>query len=620
MAEVYEATHQGHPCAIKILQRRLQLDRTQTQRFENEGSFLLNVRHENLVDVQDMGVWEGSCWIRMELLVGMDLREAIHRLGAMSVGLVGVWLRQVAFGAHQCHTFGVVHRDIKPENVMLLRPDGVKLLDLGVAKIDGEIVTLEGGPEEGLRGTALYMSREQVNNEKHITPAADVYALGMMGWEMFKGEHPYLLGGQRFELMPTLYKQIHEEVPPLHTFGFDRRLSRVFERALSKDWRKRQPDGLAFAEDLGDAVERYLLDHPHDDPNPGEPVLAWLFGEKKDVPSFGTGPMSGQSVTGIGPRRKGPIPVGPLGSANELPAEARPMPRFQTQPLTQVPPGWFLPPVASPVPSFDERVTDLAPPPLEIRRFDTTSMLPEHRDPSAVRALAEYRPVGKTRGAKPRPEPPRGPRSTPEATVIPILRSAADADLADAPTATGSATATPIRPTVDDITVATGARRRSRQLADPQPLRRANDPGAEVLTQRTPRGASRFNPLRIAVIAFAGFLVFGWTYAGRWASLRANAAPNIDPVVHQDLADAGRAEGSPADAGRAETIEVDAGLVQLAPADTAPLQPAPPDARPHASPSADAGRVIVAPPRPRAPPPPRSTPRPAPKNGLQDVF
>src|SRR5512132_1123719 len=193
MAEVYEVQYQGRRYALKVLQRRLQLDSSQLKRFESEGRFLLRVRHPNLVDVQDMGVNEGVFWIRMELLSGMDLREAIHRLGPMSVGLVGAWLRLAAYGAHQCHAFGVVHRDIKPENVMLLRPDGVKLLDLGVAKIDGELVTIEGGPDEGLRGTALYMSPEQVNNAKHITPAADVYALGMTGWEMLKGENPLLL-------------------------------------------------------------------------------------------------------------------------------------------------------------------------------------------------------------------------------------------------------------------------------------------------------------------------------------------------------------------------------------------------------------------------------------------
>jgi serine/threonine protein kinase len=419
MAEVYEVKYQGHRYALKVLQRRLQLDPSQLRRFENEGRFLLRVRHPNLVDVHAMGVNEGVFWIRMELLFGMDLREAIHRLGPMSVGLVGAWLRQAAYGAHQCHSFGVVHRDIKPENVMLLRPDGVKLLDLGVAKIDSEIATVEGGPDEGLRGTALYMSPEQVTNEKHITPAADVYALGLTGWEMLEGESPFLLGGQRFELLPTLYKQVHVEVPPLHRFGFDQRLSRVFERALSKDWRKRQPDGLAFAQELDEAVEHYLISHP-DESSPGEPVLAWLLGEKSEVPSFGTGPMAGRGPSGRGPRPSAPIAVGPLGSTNELPAAERPIPRFHTQPMLQVPSSWGAPLLSEPAVEPDERVTNLAPVPLGIRQFDTVSLPPALRDPSALRALLGYRPPGKTRRAAAQPTSaitPAAPASTRAVTL-----------------------------------------------------------------------------------------------------------------------------------------------------------------------------------------------------------
>jgi len=415
MAEVYEVKLQGRHYALKVLQRRLQLDPSQLKRFESEGRFLLRVRHPNLVDVQDMGVHEGVFWIRMELLHGMDLREAIHRLAQMSVGLVGVWLRQMAYGAHQCHAFGVVHRDIKPENVMLLRPDGVKLLDLGVAKIDSEIITIEGGPEEGLRGTALYMSPEQVNNEKRITPAADVYGLALTGWEMLVGQSPWLLGGQDFELLPTLYKQVHEDVPPLHRFGFDRRLSRVFERALSKDWRKRQPDGLSFAEDLGEAIDDYLALHPDDDPNPGEPALAWLFGEQNEIPSFGTGPMAGRGANGVGPRPSAPMPVGPIGSANALPAAARPIPRFHTDPMIQVPLGWSAPLLVEPDVDPQERVTHLAPVPLGMRRFDTISLPPEHRDPSALRALAGYRPQGKKRGDV-------APQGAPAVAVVPSER------------------------------------------------------------------------------------------------------------------------------------------------------------------------------------------------------
>jgi serine/threonine protein kinase len=595
MAEVYEATHKGQPCAIKMLRRELQLDPTQIQRFENESTILLKVRHDNLVDVQDMGVHEGTYWMRMELLVGMDLREAIHRLGAMSVGLVGGWLRQVAFGAHQCHTFGVVHRDIKPENVMLLRPDGVKLLDLGVAKIDRQIVTLEGGPEEGLKGTALYMASEQVKDEKHITPAADVHALGMMGWEMLKGEHPWMLRGQHFDLISTLYKQVHEEAPPLHAFGFDRRISRVFERALSKDWRARQPDGLAFAEDLGDAVDRYLTEHRDEDPNPGEPVLAWLFGEKGDIPSFGTGPMSGRRMTGIGPRRSVPIPVGPLGSANELPPDARPIPRFPTEPLSHLPPGWFRPPVAQPITNPDDRVTDLSPPPLEIRRFDTISMPPELRDPSAVRALVGFRPVGKTQRAAKEPDPPREPLATPNATVIPIHREARGV--------------APSRPLPQQSTPAL-----------PEPPGFGAAPSAEALTERTPRSARSVSRGQIAAFAVASIFVLELIYAGRWSYLRHHAPvivePAVEPAVRHDGADAGSINtASLTDAGRDGVIAVDSGLVQRGPA----------DATTDAAPAADAGHVTVA--RPQSLPIPAGTARPGvnparpgAKNVPHDVF
>ena len=567
MAEVYEVQYQGRRYALKVLQRRLQLDPSQLKRFESEGRFLLRVRHPNLVDVQDMGVNEGVFWIRMELLGGMDLREAIHRLGPMSVGLVGAWLRQAAYGAHQCHSFGVVHRDIKPENVMLLRPDGVKLLDLGVAKIDGEIGTLEGAQDEGLRGTALYMSPEQVNNEKRITPAADVYALGMTGWEMLKGENPLLLDGQRFELLPTLYKQVHEDVPPLHRFGFDRRLSRVFERALAKDWRKRQPNGLAFAEDLGEAVDHYLDAHPDEEPNPGEPALAWLFGEGSEIPSFGTGPMAGRGAGGAGPRPSAPMPVGPLGSANALPAGARPIPRFHTQLMSQVPVGWGSPQLHEPVVDLEARVTNVAPVPLRMRRFDTISLLPELRDPSALRALAGYRRVGK--------ESPWSARS-------PRARSATA-------TTTQKMQARPATP-----------------ISTPVSTPAVTLPETEARTVRRPGAPGRRAPARVALLV----LFFG-LWIGAWrATFLHFARPTSDPLPARADLDAGSTTREPADAGLDTALSAEAGIVVTAP-DDGGLD---------ASHGRDAGRPIVV--KPPGPPPARKLVRPGkPARGpLENIF
>jgi eukaryotic-like serine/threonine-protein kinase len=589
MAEVYEVQYQGRRYALKVLQRKLQLDPSQLKRFESEGRFLLRVRHPNLVDVQDMGVNEGVFWIRMELLSGMDLREAIHRLGPMSVGLVGAWLRLAAYGAHQCHSFGVIHRDIKPENVMLLRPDGVKLLDLGVAKIDGELVTLEGGPEEGLRGTALYMSPEQVNNAKHITPAADVYALGMTGWEMLHGENPLLLGGQRFELLPTLYKQVHEEVPPLHHFGFERRLSRVFERALSKDWRKRQPTGLAFAEDLGEAVEHYLDAHPDDDPNPGEPALAWLFGEARAIPSFGTGPMAGRGASGAGPRPSAPMPVGPLGSANELPRGAGPIPRFHTQPIVQVPAGWGSPQLHEPVIDPEERVTNLAPVPLGIRRFDTVSLPPELRDPSALRALAGYRREGKKmRRAAAEPASRRERMSMPGAAGASLLRAAH-------PRAPRAATAT-----------ATTTQKMWTRSETPVSSPAVILPETEARAARRPDAPRRTAPMKLALL-----VLFVGLWGGAWRETYLHfARPTADPLPARADLDAGSAPAAPADAGLPAALAADAGLVATEPGDGGP----------RASRARDAGPPIpVKPPRP---PPSRKIvpPRKPAREPIENIF
>lgn len=564
MAEVYEVQFQGRRYALKVLQRRLQLDSSQLKRFESEGRFLLRVRHPNLVDVQDMGVNEGVFWMWMELLSGMDLREAIHRLGPMSVGLVGAWLRLAAYGAHQCHTFGVVHRDIKPENVMLLRPDGVKLLDLGVAKIDGELVTIEGGPDEGLRGTALYMSPEQVNNAKHITPAADVYALGMTGWEMLKGENPLLLDGQRFELLPTLYKQVHEDVPPLHLFGFDRRLSRVFERALSKDWRKRQPNGLAFAEDLGDAVDHYLDSHPDEEPNPGEPALAWLFGEASEIPSFGTGPMAGRGASGAGPRPSAPMPVGPLGSANPLSAGARPIPRFHTQPMIQVPAGWGSPQLHEPEVDAEERATNLAPVPLAMRRFDTVSLPPELRDPSALRALAGYRLVGKQSPWRVRSQRARS-------------------------------------------TTAPTTQKMQTRPATPVSTPALTLPETEAGAVRRLRAPRRTAPaMLILLVLFLGLWIGAWR-----ATYLHFARPTSNPLPARADLDAGSAATAPADAGPPAVLSADAGLVVIEPGDSGP----------DASRARDAGpSIAVKPPSP--PPPPRKIvpPRKPARAPLENIF
>jgi serine/threonine protein kinase len=400
-SEVYEILFKGARWALKVPRRGFELTEVQRKRFEREASLLLQIQHPNVIDVQDYGYHEGVFWIRMELLDGLDLREAISRLGAMSVGLVGAWLVQAAHGVHQCHMFGIVHRDLKPENVFITRDNVVKILDFGIVKHEHTQPTQQTGQGTAAPiGTAPYMSPEQARGGV-VAAVSDVYALGMMMVEMLLGEHPFLLDGAEYEFWSMLQKQVLEPVPPLTTWNFPPELSRVAERALSKRPQDRQPNGLRFAEELFDECIAYLRAHPDEEPNPGEPTIAWLLEANIEVPSFGTGPQAGRPS--VPPPRGSKPPEG--RSPVRLSAELRPVIRFGTLPMGTSELGERdTEPTPPPVDAHDaqpkalERDTDPSGIPLALRRFDTISLPPQLRDPTAIRALAGYRTT--------RPRPP----------------------------------------------------------------------------------------------------------------------------------------------------------------------------------------------------------------------
>jgi len=420
VAEVYEVRERGRSYALKVLQQRFWLDPYHCRRALQEGQTLVQIKHPNVVTVHDVGVYQDIFWMKMELLDGLDLREAMHRLGPMSTPLAGLWCREAAFGAHQCHVFGIVHRDIKPENIFITRQNEAKLLDLGIAKLYGDTTTADTSSGNVPRGTAPYMAPEQVRGELGVTPAADVYALGMTFWEMVMGYHPYLPdGGNTFDLWAMYRMQVYQEVPPLSRFGFPDDLSRVVARALSKQSNERQPNGLTFAEELWDACERYAASHPEEDPNPGEPALERLLSMREEAPSFGTGgtgtmgvtSATGGPVSGVVRRvRFGTQPLTPYFDPNDLEAVLSLARESKTSSETDPDDDTTAPgreagrrdtDLMPAPPTFmeeepGERTTVPTEPPVEVRRFDTVEMPTSLRDPSAVRALASYRP--------PRPE------------------------------------------------------------------------------------------------------------------------------------------------------------------------------------------------------------------------
>jgi serine/threonine protein kinase len=191
----------GRKVAIKLLHPLLAADPDVVARFFNEARAINRIAHENIVEILDFGqTTGGQPYFIMELLEGEPLSGPIGR-GPMDAAQVALIADQMCRALGAAHAKGIVHRDLKPENVQLVtKADGslqVKILDFGVAKILESAEGLQSSKTRTglLMGTPLYMSPEQCKGASAIDHRADIYALGLMLFEMLAGRPPFVVEG-----------------------------------------------------------------------------------------------------------------------------------------------------------------------------------------------------------------------------------------------------------------------------------------------------------------------------------------------------------------------------------------------------------------------------------------
>ena len=190
MGEVYLAMHGFTKKAVALKVLRAGGARGAEQ-MRNEAVALCRVRHDHLVEVYDAGVAGVAVagesvpliWMAMELLEGESLRERIHREGAVRPGLALSWAAAVAEGLEVAHRESIVHRDLKPENVFLTKAGEVRVLDFGTVGMKGQI-------DAAAQGTVAYMAPEQLERAP-VDARADIYALGLLLYEMLAGRHAF---------------------------------------------------------------------------------------------------------------------------------------------------------------------------------------------------------------------------------------------------------------------------------------------------------------------------------------------------------------------------------------------------------------------------------------------
>jgi len=234
MGSVWEAVdiHTDERVAVKLVHARLREARDLSERFRREGQILASLRHPCIVKVTDFGgLPDGGMFIAMELLEGETLRDRMVRRGAMSVPEVWSIASDVAEGLVTLHGRGILHRDLKPANIYLPATGPAKLVDFGVAMVYWQDRLTATGE---VLGTVRWMAPEQLAGERDLDVRVDVYALGVMLYEMLTARHPYKRGDSA-----VVKAILSGQYAPLD--GVDPKVARVVERALAPQREDRWP-------------------------------------------------------------------------------------------------------------------------------------------------------------------------------------------------------------------------------------------------------------------------------------------------------------------------------------------------------------------------------------------
>ena len=249
MATVYRATHKlvDRPCAIKVMSPNYTGNEVIKERFRREAKAAQKLAHPNIIEIFDQGeTGDGSLYLVMELLEGETLADVVER-GKVKLDSSLPILIQIARALARAHDLEVIHRDLKPENIFLAHGDDevrVVLLDFGIARSTQDM-RLTGAGE--VFGTPQYMAPERIMSTD-AGPPADLYALGVIMFEMLTGRLPFDAAD-----VPSFFVQ-HMKVPPPKPTSIEPSIPAIAEKLvlelLAKDPKHRPVDAHRVHNDL----------------------------------------------------------------------------------------------------------------------------------------------------------------------------------------------------------------------------------------------------------------------------------------------------------------------------------------------------------------------------------
>ncbi|MFG1686297.1 protein kinase [Nonomuraea sp. NPDC049269] len=305
--------------AVKVLLPGRMDDPGFVARFQAEARAMATINHSGVVDVYDYGVSGDTVYLVMKFVDGEPLDRLLMRLGRIPPQPAMELIAQAASALQAVHEQGIVHRDVKPGNLLVQRDGTLVLTDFGIARSDVANRLTDAGM---VLGTAAYCAPEQAEGAP-VTPAVDIYALGVVAYECLVGQRPF--DGE--SAVTIALKHIREAPPPLPT-DIPRSVRALVERALSKDPLARYPTARAMSET---ARKIAAGETPAPEPAPlatgatmAAPMEAYQTGSRQSGPhqtgSHQAGPQTGSYQAGphqTGARQAGPHQTGSYQAARQ---------------------------------------------------------------------------------------------------------------------------------------------------------------------------------------------------------------------------------------------------------------------------------------------------------------
>jgi hypothetical protein len=261
MGEVYSAWQPSlnRSVAIKVLARHLHDAAEFRTRFEREARAAASLKHPNIVQIYDLDYANDTAFMVMEYIQGQNLSDLIKARGGLPFDIALSLIQEIASALDFTHEHGFVHRDIKPSNIMLRQTDKqifpqAVLMDFGVARLLNAQTRVTGS---GLLGTLDYAAPEQIAEAHAVDHRADIYALGVMSFQMFSGTLPFASENPS----QVLFAQLYKPAPDIRDYRPDlpEGIADAIMRAMAKDPNDRFNSAYDFVNALMMSVDEYEM-------------------------------------------------------------------------------------------------------------------------------------------------------------------------------------------------------------------------------------------------------------------------------------------------------------------------------------------------------------------------